>query len=64
MVEEHKEGPVDEPGPLLERLEGRAHRLRGKNTQRGDITKSYVEIKMPAATIQTKTQRVNEHFTK
>lgn len=33
MVEEHKEGPVDEPGPLLERLERGAHRLQAKNTQ-------------------------------
>lgn len=32
VVEEHKEGPVDEPGPLLEWLKRRAHRLRGKRT--------------------------------
>lgn len=31
MVEEHKEGPVNEPGPLLEWLEWRAHRLKGNN---------------------------------
>lgn len=33
VVEEDKEGPVDEPGPLLERLERGAHRLQAKNTQ-------------------------------
>lgn len=33
MVEEHKEGPVDEPGPLLEGLERRAHRLDRERTR-------------------------------
>lgn len=40
MVEEHKEGPVNEPGPLLEWLERRAHRLKGntrKNMRKCDI---------------------------
>lgn len=27
VVEEHEQGPVDEPGPLLEGLEWGAHRL-------------------------------------
>lgn len=31
MVEEHKEGPVYEPGPLLQGLERGAHRLKGKS---------------------------------
>lgn len=39
MVEKHKEGPVDEPSPLLERLERRAHRLKGERTQMIDAMK-------------------------
>lgn len=33
MVKEHKEGPVYEPGPLLQGLERRTYRLKGKSTQ-------------------------------
>lgn len=32
MVEEDKEGPVNEPGPLLQGLERRAHGLKTENT--------------------------------
>lgn len=47
MVEEHKEGPVNEPGPLLEWLEWRAHRLKGNTTK--NMRKCDIRPGFPAA---------------
>lgn len=43
MVKEYKEGPVYEPGPLLQGLERRAHRLKGKSTQSVKLNKSSIK---------------------
>lgn len=37
MVEEHKKGPVYKPGSLLQGLERRAHRLKGKSIQQVNL---------------------------